>query len=195
MLGAAQGRFLLMVRARTLGFTLVELLIGLAIAALLVMLALPSYGLWIADAQIRNAAESIASGLRYAQGQAIARNAAIEFVIDTTAGTGGWTATLASGGPAIQQAVFAEGTGQTTQTTAPAGSKKITFSSLGGIVANADATVTLNQVAVNSTVVGARNLIVLVGGGASGFAGQGSRTGIKICDPKWPATDPKGCPA
>ena len=79
--------------ARTAGFTLVELLIGLAIAALLVMLALPSYSVWIADAQIRNAAESIASGLRYAQGQAIARNAAIEFVIDTTAGTGGWTAT------------------------------------------------------------------------------------------------------
>jgi hypothetical protein len=27
---------------------------------------------------------------------------------------------------------------------------------------------------------------VLIGGG---------RTGIKICDPAWPATDPKGCPA
>ena len=45
---------------------------------------------------------------------------------------------------------------------------------------------------------GARKLNVLVGGGASAVAGQGSRTGIKICDPqaniKFGNNDPKACP-
>jgi prepilin-type N-terminal cleavage/methylation domain-containing protein len=207
LLGASQGRILLMAKTRAVGFTLIELLIGLAIAALLLVLALPGYTLWVADAQIRNAAESIASGMRYAQGQAIARNAAVEFVIDITPGTGGWTATLASGGPALQQAVFAEGSRNVTFVVldyAGGASKKVTFSSLGGIRLNSvsglpeniDASSALVQVQIGSPVAGARNLNVLVGG-KSTFAGQlnQSKTGIKICDPKWPATDPKGCPA
>ena len=63
----------------------------------------------------------------------------------------------------------------------------MTFSSLGVIEAPCDGSGTLAQVQVTSAtgVAGARDLNVLVGGG---------RTGIKICDPKWPATDPKGCP-
>ena len=42
--------------------------------------------MWIADAQIRNAVESIASGLRYAQSQAIARNSTVEFVLTRSSG-------------------------------------------------------------------------------------------------------------
>ena len=81
----------MLMRLRISGFTLVELMIGLAIAALLLVLALPSYQVWVADAQIRNAAESIADGLRYAQAQAVMRNATFEFTLNPTTGTGGWT--------------------------------------------------------------------------------------------------------
>jgi len=188
--------------ARRHGFTLIELLIGLAIAALLVMLALPGYSVWIADAQIRNAAESIASGLRYAQGQALARNSTIEFVLDPTVGTGGWRAqqidrvTCAVVGAPLQLATFQEGANLAAFTILAAGATKVQFSSLGAMEAPCDASAQLVQVQIASAagVAGARNLIVLVGGGASGVAGQATRTGIKICDPKWPATDPKGCP-
>ena len=83
LLGGAQGRVLLMFRARAAGFTLIELMIGLAIAGLLLVLAMPSYSVWIADGQIRNAAESIASGMRYAQSQAVARNSAVAFILTT----------------------------------------------------------------------------------------------------------------
>jgi type IV fimbrial biogenesis protein FimT len=182
-----------MLRMRTGGFTMVELLIGLAIAALLIVLALPSYSTWIADSQIRNASESIAGGMRYAQSQAVARNSAVAFVLFTPAN--GWTARLEIDGTALQTGTFAEGSAQTTQTPTPAGTTTVTFSSLGGISpTNADASAVLTQVDVNSAVAGARRLIVLVGGGLSTL-GQFSKTGIKICDPKWPATDPKGCPA
>ena len=178
---------------RAAGFSLVELMIGLAIAAILVILAMPSYSVWIADAQIRNAAESIADGLRFAQGQAVARNSTIEFVLDPTTGTGGWAVrqidrTTCAVVDTPQVATFQEGANLTTLTALPAGATTVQFSSLGVIATPCDGSATLTQVQVTSAtgVAGARNLNVLVGGG---------RTGIKICDPKWPATDPKGCPA
>ena len=187
-----------MLRARTAGFSLVELLIGLAIAALLMVLAMPSYTLWVADAQIRNTVESIADGMRYAQSQAVARNSTMEFVLDSTTGTGGWIARLAIDGSTIQTGVFAEGADRTTMTALPAGATTVTFTSLGQISAtNADASPPLTEVQVTTAtgLAGTRDLRVLVGGGGSGVLGQASRTGIKICDPKWPSTDPKGCPA
>jgi type IV fimbrial biogenesis protein FimT len=170
------------------GFSLVELMIGLAIAALLVVLALPSYSVWIADAQIRNGAQSIGDGLRFAQGEALKRNEAVEFVLDPTAGTGGWVARLVSNAATVlQRASFAEGASKVTFTTVPAVATKITFNGLGFVApANADGSAILTEVDVKSALAGSRQLNVLVGG---------NRTGIKICDPKWPVTDPKGCPA
>jgi type IV fimbrial biogenesis protein FimT len=193
MLGAQKGRVLLMRASRTRGFTLIELMIGLAIAALLVMLAMPGYSVWIADAQIRNGAESIASGARYAQGQALARNSTVEFVLDPTTGTGGWTAqqidrvTCAVVGAPLQLATFKEGANLAAFTPRGAGATKVQFSGLGIIEAPCDGSAPLTQVQITSAtgIAGARDLNVLVGGG---------RTGIKICDPKWPNTDPKGCP-
>lgn len=192
-----------MAPTRTAGFSLVELMIGLAIAALLVVLALPNYQVWIADSQIRNAAESIASGMRYAQSQAVARNSTIEFILDPTTGTGGWRARLRIDGTILQTAVFAEGARLTTMTVIPAGATKVTFNSLGFIDdplrnnENADGTAIMTQIQITSAtgVAGARDLNVLVGGGTAAAPDQAGRAGIKICDPKWPATDPKGCPA
>lgn len=191
-----------MARGDTSGFSLTELMVALAIGAMLVTLAVPSYTLWVADAQIRAAAESVGSGLRLAQGEAVKRNSQVEFVIDPTTGTGGWRARLVADGSTIEQAYFAEGAARTAFTTLSVGggpgATTVTFTGLGGIAAaNADASPVLAEIriATSTGISGTRNLNVLVGGGASGVAGQATRTGIKICDPKWPATDPKGCPA
>ena len=201
-----------MLTARCAGFTLVELLIGLAIAALLVMLAMPGYSTWVADAQIRNAAESIASGLHYAQAEAIRQNDAVEFVLDPTSGTGGWTANLMDlttckpvGAP-VQVGTFKEGANRVNfapiDIAGAAGGTVVMFSSLGnrlkdagGAIKNCDGSEMLGEVDITSTVGGARSLNVVIFGGKSGVLGQGNRSGIKICDPKWPATDPKGCPS
>ena len=188
--------------SRTRGFTLIELMIGLAIAALLVMLAMPGYSVWIADAQIRSGAESIASGARFAQSQALARNTRIDFVLDPTTATGGWQVVQFIDTTVLQQATFAEGANLASFAVLPVGETTVSFDGLGRITKDDGAgnLVPWNgmrvQVTSANAVAGARNLIVLVGGGASAFAGQlnQSRTGIKICDPKWPATDPKGCP-
>ncbi len=151
-----------MFRARAAGFTMIELMIGLAIAGLLLVLAMPGYSVWIADGQIRNAAESIASGMRYAQSQAVARNSAVAFILTPATG---WSTRLEIDASILQTGVFAEGSALATSTPTPAAATTVTFSSLGGIVANADASVTLTEVDVTSAtgVAGARNLRVWSG--------------------------------
>ena len=53
------------------GYTLVELVVALVLAALLICLALPTYGDWIAAAEIMNEAQHLAGGLNRARAEAI----------------------------------------------------------------------------------------------------------------------------
>jgi type IV fimbrial biogenesis protein FimT len=79
------------------GFSLIELMIGLAIVALVLMVALPSFTIFLQNAQIRNAAESTLSGLNLARTEAVRRNALVqfEFVSDLTAACAPSTTSLA----------------------------------------------------------------------------------------------------
>src|SRR6516162_9629244 len=72
------------------GFTLIELMVALAIFGFLIMLAGPGLATFLANSQVRNAAESVYNGVQRAQGAAIAHNAPARLVLDTTIGTGGW---------------------------------------------------------------------------------------------------------
>jgi type IV fimbrial biogenesis protein FimT len=49
------------------GFTLVEMMIAIAIFALLVLAALPEFRIWMQNTQIRTAAEGILNGLQFAR--------------------------------------------------------------------------------------------------------------------------------
>jgi len=53
------------------GFTLIELMIGLAVLGILVVLAMPSYQHWVANSRVRATSESIQQGLRLARNQAV----------------------------------------------------------------------------------------------------------------------------
>ena len=57
----------------TNGFSLVEILIALGVAALLLVLAWPSYGRWIGDEQIMNRARLLAKSMQLARSEAIKR--------------------------------------------------------------------------------------------------------------------------
>ncbi|MDR2164441.1 MAG: GspH/FimT family pseudopilin [Zoogloeaceae bacterium] len=61
------------------GLTLVELLVGLAITAILLTLAVPNFSLWIRNIGIRNATSSILSGLQLARAEALKRNTQMRF--------------------------------------------------------------------------------------------------------------------
>lgn len=177
-----------MTQRTPVGFSLIELMIALAIAAALLMLAAPNYTSWLADGQIRAGAESIVSGMRVAYAEAIKQNQPVEFVIDPTTGSGGWTVQLQDGTD-IRVDHFGEGAQQAVFVATPGAATTVTFNPLGQIVANADASATLAEVAVSfgSPSFVTRPLNVLVGAG---------RTGIKLCDPAvTDANDPRFCTA
>ena len=67
------------------GMSLIELMVGLAIVALLFGLAAPGFSVWIQNTHIRTAAEAIQNGLMLARAEAVRRNTAVRFQLtDTT---------------------------------------------------------------------------------------------------------------
>ena len=163
---------------RTSGFSLIELMIGLSLGAILLLLAAPNYAIWTADAQIRNATESIATGMRFAHAEAIKRNAQVDFILDPTTATGGWQVDVVGVGQ-INSGSFREAATRAQFITDPPTATTVRFNGFGGIVdalaVPAPPLPILEQVDIIhfGTVAGTRPLKILVGG---------LRSGIKICD-------------
>lgn len=70
-------------RAVTLGFTLIEMLIVLAIAGIVMGTLVPSFGPAIARAQLYSASRDVASALRYTRGHAMIRGEDALFELNT----------------------------------------------------------------------------------------------------------------
>jgi len=68
-----------MLTRRPRGFTLVELMVTIAVLGLLMLATLPSVGVWLRNAEIRTAAESLQSGLQKARAEAVRRNQPVLF--------------------------------------------------------------------------------------------------------------------
>lgn len=69
------------------GFTLIELVVSVAIAGVLLAAAAPSFSTWIANSRVRTTAESIQNGLMLAKAEAVRRNAKVQFVVTSSAPT------------------------------------------------------------------------------------------------------------
>jgi len=74
--------------ARHAGFSLIELVVVVAIIGILLGLAAPSYRTWTSNTRIRASAESIQNGLQLARGEAVRRNAPIRFQLTDNTGAG-----------------------------------------------------------------------------------------------------------
>lgn len=88
LLGSPSG-WVLLVRNRN-GFSLVELMIVVAIVAVLLLIAAPNFASWMNNARIRSAAESIQDGLRIARNEAAQRGTKIRFEL-ASATAASWT--------------------------------------------------------------------------------------------------------
>jgi type IV fimbrial biogenesis protein FimT len=81
---------------RLRGFSLVELLIVVAVLGLVLMLGLPNVSAWLQNTQIRNSAEATISGLQLARGEALRRNRLVRFSLVDSLAAG---CNLATAGP------------------------------------------------------------------------------------------------
>lgn len=71
---------------RLRGFSLIELLVVVAVLGLVMMLGLPNISAWLQNTQIRNSAEAAISGLQLARAEALRRNRPVRFsLVDSLA--------------------------------------------------------------------------------------------------------------
>jgi type IV fimbrial biogenesis protein FimT len=90
----------------TKGFSLVELMVVVAVIGVLLATGLPSFNTWIQNSKIRGAAEAVLSGLQSARSEAIRRNARVTFTLLPAGGTLLWTvgcSTVTATCPAVIQ--------------------------------------------------------------------------------------------
>jgi type IV fimbrial biogenesis protein FimT len=179
------------VTSRFDGFTLIEIMIALAIFGILLMLAGPMYGRFMGDHQIRNATDALLNGVQQAQAAAVKGNTLARLLIDTSTGTGGWKVFQTIDGAELaapaQVYTVKDGAPNATITTVPGDARQITFDGFGRIVPNADASATLTCIKVTNPA-GTRPLNVSI-------SNTGLGVGTKLCDPAITAGDPLACPA
>lgn len=169
------------------GVTLIELMIGLAIVAIVLALGVPSFSVWIQNSRLRNAAESILSGMQLARAEAVTRNAPVRFVLGTgsewTVGCVNATATCPA---TIQKRAAGDGSSGTISVTAAQG-KTITFDVLGRMSAPVlPAGTVAATFDVDSSALAeddSRDLRITVN--AAG--------GIRMCDPHVTGSDVRAC--
>lgn len=174
VLGDQKGRIVHLASAQY-GFSLVELLIGITIVAILMAVGLPSYTAWIQNTQIRSAAEAVLNGLQLARNEAVRQNLNVQLVLGTQSS---WTITVPSTASQIQARSYGEGSKNVTVTKTPSAATTITFNSLGRVTTNADASAAITQLDfdVPTTILAAaasRNLRIVIAAGGN----------VRMCDP------------
>lgn len=170
------------------GVSLNELLIGMAIIAILMAAGAPNLGHWLKNSEIRAAADSILNGLQLARVEAVKRNAKTQFELtDSTKSNWvvGCVRVKADCPESIQSYSSSEGT---SKVKVEADQKKFVFNGLGKI---------------EPLPVSDVNINVSNPAGGNCMADKGptrclriaiSKTGkIRMCDPSLAKDDPKGC--
>jgi type IV fimbrial biogenesis protein FimT len=172
------------------GFSLIELVVALAVVALLFTLAAPSFRTWMQNTQIRSAAQAITNGMSVARGEAIHRNVNVQFTLSSASdGTAAsWQVALVSA-PTVPLQSWSSAEGATSAQLVQAGGGIVTFNGLGRVISSNpfDGSAPLLQVDVTSSNdasdAALRKMRVEVGTG--GMA--------RMCDPLIAQPDPRAC--
>jgi type IV fimbrial biogenesis protein FimT len=185
---------------------MIEILVGLAIVAMMMVLVAPSMTTWIQNLRLRGAAESVSSGLQTARLEAMKRNTLVSFQM-TDANSSAWTVCLynpvtdacsAAAGSVLASRAASEdnstatlGTDTTLSDTTiaiPGGNNvpsSTTFDSFGRLAATAPSNVM--RVDVRNAVLDfsvERRMVILIN-----LGGQ-----VRMCDPRLvKAANPQGC--
>lgn len=183
---------------RARGFTLVELLVGMVILAILMMLALPTFQDFRANSRIRNTADSLAQGARLAQVEAIRRNRPVEFIVDPAVG---WTINDPDpvvGGP-VQAEPFSDTGGTVTVDTNPPGAVRIAYDSLGQFLQAPTPILPLLVAPDPVTFINVTSIAVAAPRDLRVILDPTLGIGVRVCDPEFtdladPKTGTIACP-
>jgi len=192
--------------AKCRGFTLIELMVALAILALLFLLGMPSFITYLRNSEIRSTSESIINGLRTASAEATRLNSRVAFKFT---GTGAdWTINAINDpladvdctdlGPAIQQFKSKEAGSGAKVTITPSDKSVVCFTGLGRVWKQGSAGDHIQQIDIEPSVSGAegRPLRIIVDDTAP--TDPTKPRGLRMCDPDPALTsltppDPRAC--
>lgn len=192
LLDYQKGRRVLTQSHNQQGVTLVELIVGIAILAILLAVGAPSLSSWIQNSQIRTAAEAMQNGLQLARAEAVRRNTSVQFVLGTASS---WTVgcvTAVADNDAdgvedcpnnIQSRNSAEGS---TNAVVAATQSTLVFNGLGRIIPASNVNIDITNPTGGTCIASAgamRCLRIVVS-----TSGQ-----VRMCDPAIASTDPRGC--
>jgi len=171
-------------KAKSAGFTLIELMLGVAILGILLSVGMPSFTRMIRNAEIRSAAESVSNGVQRARAEAVSRNAKVQFVLG--AGTS-WDVNFVTNpvSPSLDSRSSSDSINATLTAVASdlsTAATTITFNQLGQVVANFPVSPTLSQVTFAATG-GNQTLLIKIGAGGN----------ARVCDPSLPAVNIRSC--
>ncbi len=178
-------------KSRSLGFSLIELMVGLVIMGILIAIAVPSFQNWLLNAQIRNAAESIQLGMQRARAEAVARNTNVSFILAPQGADNevSWTVDLPGGGGGpngepIDKNVASEGSKKVLRAVLPPGATTVTYDNTGNLVGGVNITsVALDVSPTLMPSAVSQDLMVTI----SAFGK------VKMCDPNVANTNPRAC--
>ncbi len=170
------------------GFSLIELMIVIALFAVLATFAIPSYREMIQNSQIKTATDSIVAGFQIARSQAVSRNTPVQLEL-VAANSSAWNvcpqpspAGACVAANIIERRLASDGSSNTITATPTIGGPYV-FNGLGVMTSPAGAP----QIAVDSTdtSINSRELRIVVGLGGA----------VRSCDPALDAsgTDPRRC--
>jgi type IV fimbrial biogenesis protein FimT len=111
------------------GFSVIELMIAIALIALLTMFSMPMYRAWLQNSQLRASAESIAAGLQQARSEAVRLNDSqgVRFRLDGNA----WFVERVANNEVFQQGGGGDLAKNAVVTPDPAGVTQVVFNPLG----------------------------------------------------------------
>jgi type IV fimbrial biogenesis protein FimT len=201
-------------RRKRLGFSLIELMIVVVIAALLLVIGLPNMNIWLNNTKMRTAGETVLTGLQLARAEAVRRNATVRFQLVndltsactlSTSGTS-WVVSLADPANAcdaapsdaaapqiIQKKSGAEGSTGVVLTAS--GAATVHFNGLGRVTSPAGVA-NMTMIEITNPAGGACQHVDAVNGTMRCLRIRISAGGeVKMCDPAvTDATDPRICP-
>lgn len=155
-------------------FTLVELMVTIAVMAVALSLAAPEAAGMIANHKVKNVSQNILDGLNLARAEAVRRNSPVQFAL----GAGGWTVTQVSSSTVLRSSASSD---WNAMSVTPGGTATaVTFLPTGLLQAGAQ----LAQVTVASSSADASSRRINIFGGGL----------IRMCDPAvTDGNDPRRC--